>query len=53
MFSRLIESICQRIRAAVYARLSAEVDAADGCGTLQIEQTTPALPAPEKRRGKA
>lgn len=49
MIARLIDSICARIRAAVYARLSAEVDAADGCGSLQVEQP-PALPAPDKRR---
>ena len=49
MFSRMIDAICARIRAAVYARLSAEVDAADGCGSLQVD-TTPALPAPERKK---
>ena len=51
MFSRLIDAICARIRQAVFERLSAECDAADGCGSLQVE-TPPSLPAPEKRRGK-
>ena len=49
MFSRLIDAICDRIRQAVFSRLSEECDAADGCGELQVE-VRPALPAPEKRR---
>ena len=50
-FKRIVDAICDRIRAKVFARMSEECDAADGCGELQIE-VRPALPAPEKRRAR-
>ena len=51
ILKRAIEALCDRICRAVIARLSEQIDAADGCGELQVE-VRPALPAPEKRRDK-
>ena len=51
LLKRAIEALCDRICRAVIARLSEEMDAADGCGELQIE-VRPALPAPEKKGRK-
>ena len=49
MFGRMIDAICERIRQAVYARLSEECDAADGCGELEVTAQK-AIAAPSKKR---
>lgn len=51
MFRAIIDAICDRIRAAVFARLSEECHAADGRGALQVD-VTPQLPAPDTKRRK-
>lgn len=50
MFGRLIESICCRIRQAVWQRLSGEMEQATGEPLEEISTDAPkALPAPKKR----
>lgn len=53
MFSRLIDLIADRIRRAVWERLSGECEAATGCEPLAMEEPAKALPGPEKRRARS
>jgi len=50
MFGKLIESICARIRAAVWARLSGEVEDATGEPLDELANDAPkAIAAPTKK----
>jgi hypothetical protein len=52
MFGKLIDSICARIREAVWARLSGEMEAATGdpLDAVTLATDSPkALPSPKKR----
>lgn len=53
MFRVLIDAICDRIRAAVFARMSEECHAADGCGALQVDVAARSLPAPTPEKKTA